>query len=177
MKFKLSRKQWERIGQTAGWEPTDLSDRSDKNIPPIYDPQTEENFLLGPEDKMAEQERIAACEQEGFDDGQRDSGRGRFDESRNPYRTDTESGRKRFDAWSKGYQRAKSGVTAKTQNKSIKKAHHEAEYPEHVLNMTVMQLLDTLENSGDAQKRELYHKIEACLDTMSGKVNEGPKPV
>ncbi len=48
----------------------------------------------------------------------------------------------------------------------LKLAHHEAEYPQHILNMTVMDLLDKLEASNKASDISLYHNIESYLDTI-----------
>lgn len=51
--------------------------------------------------------------------------------------------------------------------KKVKTAHHEKEYPSEILNMTVMQLLDKLENSNKTNDVVLYHSIEDYLDSIN----------
>lgn len=51
----------------------------------------------------------------------------------------------------------------------LKLAHHEKEYPQHILNMSVMDLLDKLEASNKSSDISLYHNIENYLDTIKSK--------
>lgn len=93
-KIILSKSEWLKIGQSANWNPTDLSDRSDKDLPPIYSPDEEEEFIFGKDEEITD-DMV-------YNDGFRT---GKFNPNNNfpPYRTDTERGKLLFDIWKRGF--------------------------------------------------------------------------
>jgi len=78
-------------------QPIDLSDFSDRDLGPAYTPEEEEDALLGEEE---------IDENYAYKDGYKDGLRG-LDTANNPYRSDTESGKKKFDEWMKGFNDAR----------------------------------------------------------------------
>ncbi len=54
----------------------------------------------------------------------------------------------------------------------LKLAHHETQYPKHILDMSVMALLDKLEASNKPSDISLYHNIENYLDIISKEDHE-----
>lgn len=101
MKIKLSQKQWKFIGKQAGWIPRDPIDISDADLGPVMTPEDEEEILLGPE----EDDPFYAYKS-GYERGLEAKKNGRVGSEGNPYRTDTESGLKKFDQWSNGFKDA-----------------------------------------------------------------------
>ena len=77
--------------------PIDLTNLSDRDLGPAYTPEQEEDALLGEEE---------IDENYAYKDGYQNGLRG-FDTSDNPYRTDTELGKKKFNEWTKGFSDAK----------------------------------------------------------------------
>lgn len=99
MKIKISKSQWRKIGQNAGWMPTDVSELVDTDVDAIYSPEDEENVLLGPEEVNDNH-----AYESGKRDGQDPQKQMTLD---NPYRTDTDSGRKKYDEWMRGFKDAR----------------------------------------------------------------------
>lgn len=103
MKFKISKSQWEQIGKTAGWmkkaqwSPSDLSDRTDTDLGPVYTADEEEDILLGKEENLTDEELLQKAYMDGYKIGKEDL------PSTMPYRQDTDFGRALATKWLDGY--------------------------------------------------------------------------
>jgi hypothetical protein len=102
MKIKLSQKQWELIGKKAGWIPRDPTDISDQDLGPIMTPDEEEDVLLGPEETMSPEERLAKAENEGYEYGKQHS-----DTVGCPYGSHSEFATALCKKWFEGHLRAR----------------------------------------------------------------------
>lgn len=84
--------------KTAQWRPTDLSERSDRDLGAVYSPDEEEAILLGEEENDENYPYKS-----GYEEGIRNKSQGTMDESLNPYSLDTNESRKKFDLWREGF--------------------------------------------------------------------------
>ncbi len=99
MKIKMSKSQWRKIGQKAGWAPTDPSDFSDKDIVPFYTPQEEEDAIFGPDE-----------EADPYGDGVKCGKSLAGTTSENPYSPATPNGIKKFDEWARGFRDGRKSI-------------------------------------------------------------------
>lgn len=96
MKIKLSKQEWLRVGQTAGWSPKNPNDFSDKDLGSIYTANEEENELLGKSDPIEKVKEDVY--QEGYKIGKSKD----MDSSSCPYREGTDLWTKWWEGFDKG---------------------------------------------------------------------------
>lgn len=101
-KIKISKAQWVQIGKIAKWLPSDPLEFTDRDTSAIYDPETEENVILGEEEETS----MKQIYEEGYSAYEK-----WVEESvypMNPY--NTESGKQKHDMWNNGFTDAQRGV-------------------------------------------------------------------
>ena len=116
MKIKLSKKQWEKIGQNTGWQSIDPTDRLDGDLGGGFlSPDEEEIALQGaddPEFTTINGVEVPTVEVNAYVSGYEDGYREKLDKDfqpMNPYRLDTENGTKLFDLFREGEKDALTG--------------------------------------------------------------------
>lgn len=120
MKIKLSKSQWEKIGQNTGWKSIDPADRLDSDVGGGFlTPDEEEIALLGEEDPeftLINVVEIPTVEVNAYIKGYEAGYCRKLDKdfiSFNPYRLDTDNGRKLFDVFREGEEDALAGKPPK----------------------------------------------------------------
>lgn len=110
MKVKLSKKNWEEMGRKAGWAPANLGEVTDRDMTGAITPQDEEDALFGDDEIVTDEDVF----KDGYREGLRQKEMGDNNNGACPYRVDTESGRKRFDMWMKGFNSAFKDINTAT---------------------------------------------------------------
>lgn len=98
MKIRLSKSQWEQIGRKAKWIPADPSTYSDADLPPASSPQEEEDAIFGKDENDPNH-----AYNSGFEQGEASRKYKHISDLDNPYRIDTEEGKRKYDEWRAGF--------------------------------------------------------------------------